>query len=105
MLKEQEAQEGTAGLRAAVRAVPRLVGETTVTGKNQISLPAEGIRLVGWERGDHVLVHVVHGDMLLLMRRPTQWAEAFAGKLSEVFGSHDETIAFLEEERRSWDQE
>jgi bifunctional DNA-binding transcriptional regulator/antitoxin component of YhaV-PrlF toxin-antitoxin module len=81
------------------------VGETTITGKNQISLPAKGLRDLGWERGDRLLAQVVHGDMLVLMRRPTRWADAFAGKLGDVFGSHEDTIAYLEGERRSWGEE
>lgn len=89
----------------SILQLPRLVGEMTLTGKNQVSLPVEGLRAVGWERGDRILVEVVHGDMLLLMRRPTNWADAFAGKLSHVFGDHQDTLAYLDEERRSWDEE
>jgi len=87
------------------RNLPHQVGETTITGKNQISLPAKGLRDLGWERGDRLLAQVVHGDMLVLMRRPTRWADAFAGKLGDVFGSHEDTIAYLEGERRSWSRE
>lgn len=85
--------------------VPRIIGETTITGKNQISLPAAGLRAVGWERGDHLLVEVLRDDMLVLVRRPTVWADAFAGKLGHVFGSHEDSMAFLEGERRSWDED
>ena len=87
------------------RALPHLVGDTTITGKNQISLPAKGLRELGWERGDQLLVQIVQGDMLVLMRRPTRWADAFAGKLGDVFGDHEDTIAYLNEERRSWGEE
>ena len=34
----------------------KAVGETTLTGKNQVSLPAQGIRELGWQRGDKLLV-------------------------------------------------
>jgi bifunctional DNA-binding transcriptional regulator/antitoxin component of YhaV-PrlF toxin-antitoxin module len=85
--------------------LPHLVGETTITGKNQISLPAKGLRELGWERGDQLLVEAVHGDMLVLFRRPTNWVDAFAGRLGDLFGNHDDTIAYLEEERRSWGEE
>ncbi len=44
--------------------------ETTITGKNQITLPAEAIRELGWERGDRLVAQVVGRDMLVLMRRP-----------------------------------
>lgn len=85
--------------------LPHLVGETIITGKNQISLPVKGLRELGWERGDQLLVEAVHGEMLVLLRRPTSWVDAFAGKLGDLFGDHEDTIAFLEEERRSWGEE
>jgi len=84
---------------------PQLVGETTITGKNQVSLPVAGLRLLGWERGNHLLVEVISDDVMLLIRRPEQWTEAFAGRLSDVFGTHEETLQWLEAERRSWSEE
>lgn len=78
------------------------VGETTLTGKNQVSLPANGVRELGWERGDRLLIETVGGEMMVLLRRPASWTEFFAGKLSHVFGTHEENLAWLEEERRSW---
>jgi AbrB family looped-hinge helix DNA binding protein len=83
-------------------------GETTITGKNQISLPAEAMRLLGWEKGDRLLVTVQRGamgDTLVLMRQPDDWAEAFAGRLGHLFGTHEENLRYLEGERRSWDEE
>jgi bifunctional DNA-binding transcriptional regulator/antitoxin component of YhaV-PrlF toxin-antitoxin module len=77
-------------------------GETTITGKNQVSLPARGVRQLGWERGDRLLVHVLGHDLLLLTRKPEDPAAYFAGKLGHVFGTHAETLRFLEEERGSW---
>jgi bifunctional DNA-binding transcriptional regulator/antitoxin component of YhaV-PrlF toxin-antitoxin module len=87
------------------RYLPHHVGETTITGKNQIHLPAEGLRELSWERGDRLMVQIVQGNMLVLMRHPTQWADAFAGKLGEVFGDHEDTIVYLNEERQSWGDE
>lgn len=86
----------------------RRVGETTITGKNQISLPAQGIRELGWERGDELLVEIMGENMLLLIRKPRsakEWVEAFSGKLSDVFGDHEDNMRYLEEERRSWEPE
>jgi bifunctional DNA-binding transcriptional regulator/antitoxin component of YhaV-PrlF toxin-antitoxin module len=80
----------------------RLVGETTITAKNQVSLPAHGLRLLGWERGDHLLVEVMADDMVLLVRRPERWTETFAGRLTDSFGTHEETLRWLDEERQSW---
>jgi bifunctional DNA-binding transcriptional regulator/antitoxin component of YhaV-PrlF toxin-antitoxin module len=79
------------------------VGETTITGKNQVSLPAQGTRRLGWERGDRLIVQLLGEDVMILRRRPANWAEAYAGKLGHVFGSHEETLRFLEEERASWE--
>ena len=81
---------------------PRYVGDTTITGKNQVSIPARGMRALGWEKGDQLLVEVVHEDLLVLMRRPGSWADAFAGRLSDVFGGRDEILEYLDAERRSW---
>ena len=80
------------------------VGETTITGKNQVSLPAQGLRDLGWARGDRLIVQVIGKDMLLLLRQPDDWVEAFAGKLGDVFGNHEDTLRYLDEGRRGWDQ-
>ncbi len=82
----------------------RIVGETTITGKNQISLPAEGLRQLQWVKGDRLIVEALGDDFLVLMRRPTNWTEAYAGKLSDVFGTHEETLRWLEDERRTWEE-
>ncbi|MEA2642769.1 MAG: hypothetical protein QOF51_4163 [Chloroflexota bacterium] len=82
----------------------RPIGETTITGKNQVSLPAQGLRDLGWTRGDHLVVQVIGKDMLLLMRRPEDWVEAFSGKMGDVFGDHEDTLRYLDGERRSWEQ-
>jgi bifunctional DNA-binding transcriptional regulator/antitoxin component of YhaV-PrlF toxin-antitoxin module len=81
------------------------VGETTITGKNQVSLPARGLRLLGWDKGDHLIVKVLGDDMMVLVRRPASWTEAFAGRLGHIFGTHEENLGYIEEERRSWDEE
>ncbi|MEA2642767.1 MAG: hypothetical protein QOF51_4161 [Chloroflexota bacterium] len=38
------------------------IGETTITGKNQVSLPAPGQRDLGGARGDHLVVHVIGSE-------------------------------------------
>ena len=89
-------------------AIPERVGETTITGKNQISLPAKGMRQLGWEKGDHLIVQAVGKDYMILMRRPKDpedWIAAYAGKLTGVFGTHEEVLRYLGEERASWDDE
>lgn len=78
------------------------VPETTLTGKNQVSLPVRSLRQLGWQRGDRLLVSVLGDAMLLLMRRPASWTDAFSGKLGDVFGNHEDTLRYLAEERASW---
>lgn len=82
--------------------VPRIAGETTITGKNQVSLPAKSVKELGWERGDRLIVEILGDDMLVLVKRPDKWAEAFAGQLTNVFGTHEETVRWLDGERGGW---
>jgi AbrB family looped-hinge helix DNA binding protein len=81
----------------------RTVGETTLTGRNQISLPASVVRQLGWKRGDRLLVETIGDDVMILIRRPVDWVEALAGKLTDVFGTHEENLAWLAGERQSWE--
>ncbi|MCL5959223.1 MAG: AbrB/MazE/SpoVT family DNA-binding domain-containing protein [Chloroflexi bacterium] len=85
--------------------IPQPAGETTITGKNQVSLPAKSIRELGWERGDRLIVEIIGEDILVLMRRPSRWTEEFAGRLTDVFGMHEETMKWLDEERKGWHSE
>jgi AbrB family looped-hinge helix DNA binding protein len=91
-------------MKAGITEVPTVVGETTITAKNQISLPAKSVRDLGWKRGDQLIVELLGGDLLVLMRRPENWTDAFAGRLTDVFGTHEENSRWLEEERASWDE-
>jgi AbrB family looped-hinge helix DNA binding protein len=90
--------------RAPRRKTARTGTETTITGKNQISLPARRLRDLGWQRGDRLLVEV-QGDTLVLKRQPESWTETYAGMFSDVFGSGPEARSYLESERRAWEQD
>jgi hypothetical protein len=83
--------------------VVKLVGETTITGRNQVNLPAQGMRALGWERGDHLIAQVVGRDMLLLVRRPKDWVAAYSGQMGDVFGDHHDTLRYLDDERKGWE--
>jgi hypothetical protein len=85
--------------------IVKMVGETSITGRNQVSLPARSVRELGWARGDRLFVEILGKDMLLLVRRPKNWVEAFSGKMGDVFGSHEDTLRYLDEERRGWERE
>jgi bifunctional DNA-binding transcriptional regulator/antitoxin component of YhaV-PrlF toxin-antitoxin module len=89
-------------------AIPKSVGETTITGKNQVSLPVEGVRQLGWERGDRLSVKIVDENTLLLTRRPRtaeEWVEMYAGKLGHVFGDHEDNMRYLDELQAEWEPE
>ncbi len=85
--------------------VLRIAGETTITGRNQVSLPSKSMRDLGWQRGDRIIVETLGDDIIVLMRRPTRWADAFAGRLTDVFGTHEETLRWIYEERENWHSE
>lgn len=78
--------------------------ETTLTSKNQISLPVQEVRALHWEKGDILLVNAVEPDMMVIMRKPESWTKAGAGRLTHLFGAHEETMAWLEQERAAWDK-
>ena len=82
-----------------------MIGETRITGRGQISLPARGLKALAWRKGDRLLVGRLGNDALLLMRRPTNWADAFAGKLTHVFGDTESTVALIRTERATWDDD
>ena len=77
--------------------------DVTITGRGQISLPARRMRELGWRAGDHVLVERV-GDVLVLVQRPTGWADEVAGSFSHLFDGTAENLAFVRGERGAWDE-
>jgi AbrB family looped-hinge helix DNA binding protein len=76
--------------------------EITITSKNQVSLPAASLKELGWQRGDKLIVNVLGNDMLVLKRRPTSWTDFYSGKMGDVWGDHEDTLRYLDEERASW---
>lgn len=84
--------------------VPKAAGETTITGRGQVSLPAQSMRDLGWARGDRLIVETLGRDMIVLIRRPVSWTDEFAGRLSDVFGTPEESSRFLAGERESWER-
>ena len=84
-------------------SAPTPVGVTTITEQGRVNLPLEALRQLRWKLGDRLLVEVLDEE-LLLIRRPATWVDAFTGRLGEVFGTHEETLRWLEEERAGWDQ-
>lgn len=73
-------------------------------------MPAEAVRCLGWEKGNVLIVEIVEepitGDRrILLTRKPESWTDYFSGKLGHIYGTHEETIAELEEMRAEWDED
>lgn len=51
------------------------------------------------------MISALDPDTLIVARRSDNPAQEFAGRLGHLFGDHDEIIAYLDEERRSWEPE
>ncbi|HZO27184.1 MAG TPA: AbrB/MazE/SpoVT family DNA-binding domain-containing protein [Chloroflexota bacterium] len=78
--------------------------EITITSKNQVSLPAASLKELGWQRGDKLIVNVLDNDTLVLKRRPESWTDYYSGKMGHVWGDHEDTLRYLDEERASWNE-
>ena len=78
--------------------------EITITSKNQVSLPAASLKELGWQRGDKLVVNVLGNDTLVLTKRPKSWTDFYSGKMGDVWGDHEDTLRYLDEERASWNE-
>lgn len=91
-------------------AVQRPVGPMP-TNEQQLGALTEALAQLGWDEDTQVKINILDQDTVVLVRRrvvpppPEGWAAHFAGKLGHVFGDHDEIMAYLDEERRSWEPE
>jgi AbrB family looped-hinge helix DNA binding protein len=84
--------------------IPR-TGDATVRGEGIIDLPAEVLRALGWREGDRLAVSVVNAETIVLARRAIPTAGELAGRLGHVFGTHEDVMRYLEEERQGWEPE
>jgi AbrB family looped-hinge helix DNA binding protein len=64
---------------------------TTISSKNQITLPAHLLREMGLRPGDRLAV-VREGSRLVLRARPRDWVRHYAGSLSGAYGGSREEI-------------
>lgn len=71
-----------------------------VSSRFQIALPASVRRRLGIQAGDHLLVDVQDG-VVILMPEPKDYAAAMAGLHREVWAGLD-TMEYLDRERRAW---
>ena len=76
---------------------------TTISSKNQITLPAQLLREMGLGAGDRLAVRR-EGNRLVLRPRPKDWVEYYGGSLRGLYGeTSKETAAYVDELRNEWD--
>jgi len=72
---------------------------STISSKNQITLPVHLLRQMGVKAGDRLAV-TLEGGRLVLRARPKDWVEHYAGSLPDYWGKTDEEIdAYIREMR------
>src|SRR6476620_6952039 len=73
---------------------------STISSKNQITLPAQLLRELGLGPGDRLAV-TRDGGRLVLRARPKDWVEHYAGSLGGLWGNAEEIEAEIREGRDS----
>lgn len=100
------AAAGVVGLRIAVAPVTltpvgnvknRRRGASTISSKNQITIPAEALRNAGLEAGERVVAHADGAGRVILEREHDVVAE-FAGALTGTYELNE-----LDDLRSEWD--
>ena len=72
---------------------------TTISSKNQITLPVHLLREMGLGAGDRLAV-AREGNRLTLRARPRDWVRHYAGSLSGLYGgSKEEMDVYLKDLR------
>ncbi len=74
--------------------------QVKVSKRNQIALPSRARQELGIGPGDHLLVDVQDG-ILVLIPQPDDYVERLAGLHAELWEGVD-TDAYLEAERAAW---
>ena len=72
---------------------------STISSKNQITLPIQLLREMGLGPGDRLAV-TLEGNRLILRARPKNWVQHYRGILKGLYGnSREEIDAYIEEQR------
>jgi AbrB family looped-hinge helix DNA binding protein len=97
--------KGEGSLRISEAAVKYFVGGTedaavtTISSKNQITLPAQLLREMGLAGGDRLAI-TREGGRLILRARPKDWVKYHGGSLPGLYGKDEQEIdAYIEELR------
>ena len=78
-------------------------GEVTIGTRGDVSLSDDVLRAVGWKSGDRLWA-TIYGDQIVLMKRPDDIVEYFAGCLTHLYPDPEDTRRFLDELRADWDE-
>ncbi len=76
---------------------------TTISSKNQITLPAQLLREIGLGAGDRLAVSK-EGNRLVLRARPRDWVEYYGGSLRGLYGKDRQEIDAYVAELREDDE-
>ena len=78
------------------------MSKTTISSKNQITLPARLLREIGLKPGDQLAVEQ-DGLRLILHPRPKDWVSYTAGSMPGYYGKTKKDVdAYIREVRGSW---
>ncbi len=84
-------------LTSMAKVKERRRGSSTISSKNQITIPADALRDAGLEVGDRVVAHADGAGRVILEREHDVVAE-FAGALTGTYDSNE-----LDDLRSEWD--
>ncbi len=78
---------------------------TTISSKNQITLPADIVRRLGLKAGDKLAVELIDGEVLIVPE-PTSWVAWGQGIAAGLYGGTKESVdRYVAEERAGWDDD
>ena len=76
---------------------------STVSGKNQITLPVNLTRQLGIQPGDKLAIEIIGGE-LVIIPQPDSWVQYFQGSMKGTYGqSKEQADRLIAEERASWE--
>ncbi len=77
---------------------------TTISSKNQITLPAQLLREMGLGAGDRLAIRR-EGNRLVLRPRPKDWVDYYGGSLRGLYGeTKEEKDAYVDDLRSEWER-
>ena len=76
---------------------------STVSGKNQITLPVNLTRQLGIQPGDKLAIEII-GREIVIIPEPDSWVQYFKGSMQGAYGQNREQAdRLIAEERASWE--